>query len=144
MVTSCTEHQCGDIHCVNCHGMFPSDHICFVQNIPIDGSWEANDDEDEVEDILGFAEDDEKVETDKEVTNTKFLFFDFECMFVESEPVPNFCIAQWRCERCLECEKKGVPRDESCVMLDPDVIEEESKKKNKNKGKVVDEFAYPT
>ena len=82
------------------------------------GNFDGDDDLDMEDETLGFPEDGLN-EKDEQLSNNKFLFFDFESMFVDNQHVPNFCVAQWRCEICLDAEKRRIPRDESYQMIDP-------------------------
>ena len=97
--------------------MYPADHLCFVKTIPINGGFVDDDEDNDIDDMLGFDED-HVLEKDEDRSNTKFVFFDFESMFVDNEHVPNVCVAQWRCEICLAGEKEGIPRDDSYQMID--------------------------
>ncbi len=126
-----SEHACNDMYCVNCRAYYPDTHQCYVQNIALPESDENLDlvEEGDYDDqMYDFQDDNNDTETDEKepTSNTKFIFFDFESMFVDGEHIPNLCISQWRCERCLDNSRDGIARDTSYVMIDP--LEAERKK----------------
>lgn len=94
------QHKCGYHICHNCNKYVEYDHLCYIQPI--------------------------RKTKDAKKEKAIFVFFDFECR-VEDEPatsnaqnssfrhIPNFCVMQQQCYKCLEnenieenCEECGV------------------------------------
>ncbi|XP_072050213.1 uncharacterized protein [Amphiura filiformis] len=135
-----TKHQCDEVSCFICNGIYPPDHVCYIRKIASDTEQkgkkkpkhienkedENTKDDDELDlDDCPDSDDDEmeydaiSTKVDKKGQNYKYIFFDFESMFQNDEHVPNLCVCQWRCEVCLRNEKDQTPRDESYVILNP-------------------------
>ena len=127
-----TKHDCREVHCSHCRGIFPHNHVCFIKKIPILDLESENftDDEPdtglrELATILGYGDgDNESADTDTDESNIKFIMFDFESMFVNNQHIPNLCVAEWRCEVCLQNEKDGKPRDTNYKFPDASELDD--------------------
>ena len=134
------KHDCEEVNCMVCYGVYPSNHICYVRPVPIEEpSEEVNTIEDElceaeesleVDDMIDQDVDDDDLEKDEDEektteSNVKFLFFDFESQFIDSQHVPNLAVAEWRCEVCLQNEKEGKERYTEYEMIDPEEAEKQ-------------------
>ena len=114
-----TEHNCNEVRCVTCHGIYPPNHRCYIQ--PINPTPVGLD-------MLGLGEpgtssrnkknkkskkkkgDDTKGREEDPVNfeNYKYIFFDFETMVMPDKThKPILCISQTVCQRCLEGAVRG-------------------------------------
>ena len=67
------KHKCGYVHCRICCKEVPNSHKCYIR----------------------------KLKTN-EVQHQKFIFYDFECMLMNSIHTPNLCVVQKVCGKCME------------------------------------------
>ena len=75
------KHVCGMVYCKICRDHQPQDHMCFIQ--PLNPADDSGDEGDE--------------EGSRKKKVQKYIFYDFECMLVDHQHVPNLCVLHKVC-----------------------------------------------
>ena len=125
------EHVCGMVYCKLCKEHQPEDHLCFMK--PLSSNDDREDDEED--------EDPRPAKRRKKMKVQRFIFYDFECMLVDKQHVPNLCVIDSVCEHCMQ-----TPMDAQCyyckheqvVFSGPDTLQQvgEWMFSGKNKGAI--------
>ena len=87
-------------YCTLCKEQKPEDHLCYMK--PLSHTDDADDSEDE--------EDPRPAKRSKKKKVQLFMFYDFECMLVDNQHVPNLCVIHRVCEECIQ-----TPMDAPCL-----------------------------
>ena len=82
-----TKHVCCMVYCDICRDHQPQDHMCFIQplNLADDSGGEGG-----------------EQELRKKKKVQRHIFYNFECMLVDHQHVPNLCILHKVCTECIE------------------------------------------
>ena len=119
------------VYCKLCKEHQPEDHLCFMK--PLSSNDDREDDEED--------EDPRPAKRRKKMKVQRFIFYDFECMLVDKQHVPNLCVLDSVCEHCMQ-----TPMDAQCyyckheqvVFSGPDTLQQvgEWMFSGKNKGAI--------